>query len=174
MIPAPQSHETGFPATTPDRGPPVWEVTLRPHRSLSNRGFVLVILLAAAALMFPLLAFIGTAVLWGILPFSAGTLWLLWAAIRASDRDGTLTEHLMLWPDLIAVHRSNPCAPDQYWYANPYWVTTHLEHTREVQDYLTMKGAGREIELGRFLMPEARKALFYDLNLWLAKLALPR
>ena len=148
--------------------PPMWQVTLRPHRSLSNQGFRAVILFTAGALAFPLLAFLGTSALWGLLPFALVALWLLWTAIRRSDEDGTLSEHLLLWPDLIAVHRTNPRAPDQFWQANPYWVTPKLANTRQVQDYLTLKGAGREIELGRFLTPKERRALFADLTRHLA------
>lgn len=165
-----QTAETSFLSATAGRDAPVWEITLRPHRSLSNRGFSIVIALAACALLLPLLTVLGTLVLWGLLPFAAAALWMLWAAIRANDKDASLTEHLMLWPDLIAVHRSNPRTPDQYWHANPYWISTHLKHTRDVRDYLTVKGGGREIELGRFLTPGARKVLFEDLNQQLAKL----
>ncbi|MEM7441454.1 MAG: DUF2244 domain-containing protein [Pseudomonadota bacterium] len=172
MNKAGRTYELGFKEATADRGTPVWEVTLRPHRSLSNKGFSNVILVTSIALAFPLFAFLGSAVLWGLLPFALGALWMLWTAIRASDRDGTLTEHLMLWPDLIAVHRHNPRTDDQFWHANPFWVSTHLKHTREVRDYLTVKGAGREIELGRFLTPQARKELFADLNRQLSDLAL--
>ncbi|MEM9852780.1 MAG: DUF2244 domain-containing protein, partial [Pseudomonadota bacterium] len=136
-----------FSAATDRQDPPLWEIKLRPHRSLSNRGFAFVILLTAGALSIPMFAFLGTLAVWGLLPYAALAVFMLWTAIRASDRDGTLTEHLQLWPDLIAVHRMNPRKPDQYWCANPYWVTAHIQQTRDTKDYLTLKGAGREIEL---------------------------
>ena len=42
---------------------------LRPHRSLQARGFVTFIAATALMLFLPLLALLGTALLWGILPF---------------------------------------------------------------------------------------------------------
>lgn len=160
-----------FAAATNRSDTPLWEVTLRPHRSLSNRGFAIVIALTAGALALPMLAFLGTVALYGLLPYAGGALWLLWIAIRRSDEDGTLTEHLRLWPDLIAVHRANPRGPDQFWHANPYWVKPALTTTRDVKDYLTIKGAGREIELGRFLTAGDRKTLFHTLNRHLGRLS---
>lgn len=167
-------HEARFMQALHRTDPPFWQITLRPHRSLSNRGFALIFLVTAGALAVPLLALLGTVALWGLLPFATLAFWMLWSAMRRNDLDGTLREHLFLWPDLIAVHRHNPRAPDQYWCANPYWVRPRLKSTREVQDYLTLRGAGREIELGRFLPAEDRRQLFDDLNRRLGELGAAR
>lgn len=158
-----------FFAATDRSDPPLWEATLRPHRSLTNRGFAAAILLAAGGLAIPLFAVIGTAVLWGLLPFAVIAVWALWAAIRRSDLDGTLCEHVRLWPDLIAVERINPQGPPQYWHANPYWVEPRLQDTRNIPAYLTLRGAGREIELGSFLTRGEREELYRSLRTQLAR-----
>jgi uncharacterized membrane protein len=38
-----------------------------------------------------------------------------------------------------------------------------------VENYLTLRGAGREVEIGRFLTPEERVSLHEELELALAK-----
>ena len=46
------------------------------------------------------------------------------------------------------------------WEANPYWVRLKLhEAGGPVPKYLTLSGAGREIELGAFLTPGERVEL---------------
>ena len=144
-----------------DRGdPPIFSLSLRPYRSLSVAGFRKVLIFTAAGLTIPLLPFLGTPVAWGLLPFLVGALLALYAAIMRSYRDGTLHEELRLWSDLITVERFEPRGAVQRWHANPYWVTPHLYPNKgPVENYLTLKGNGREIELGSFLSPEEREGL---------------
>jgi uncharacterized membrane protein len=159
-----QSQSQDFYQITNRTQAPVFERTLQAHRSLSNQGFGVTILIVAVGLTIPLLAFLGTVLLWALLPFLAVAFVGLWYSIRRNDHDGTLCEVVRMWPDLIAVHRKNPRAPDQFWHANPHWVTIHLRDTRTVENYLTVKGNGREIELGAFLSPEARKEVWRELE----------
>jgi len=136
--------------------PPVQSFTLRPHRSLSPKGFAIVIGFTAIMLTLPLLALLGSLAWWGLLPHLLAALGLLWYLVRRNNHDGTLFEELKIWPDLITVHRHNPRKPDQFWEANPYWITVNIRENRNVKHYLTLKGSGREIELGAFLTPEER------------------
>ena len=160
--PPPTSHD--WERLTNRSDPPIYEQRLSPHRSLSNTGFATTILFTASALCLPLLAFIGTYALWTLLPFLGAALAALWYFIRRNDHDGTLCEHVRIWPDLIAIHRKNPRTADQYWHANPYWVQLKLRDTKAVENYLTLKGNGREIELGAFLTSDARVTLHKDLQ----------
>lgn len=149
-------------------------VTLWPHRSLPTRGFVAVIAGAAAVLALPLLPALGTPVLWGLLPFLLGTLALLWLAIRRNDADASLREELSLAPDRIELVRHNPRGPEQRWQANPYWVRLRLRpEGGPVPNYITLKGDGREVELGAFLSPEERAELHRRLAEALARLGPP-
>ena len=127
--------EADFRAITARPDTPIYRNTLSPHRSLSNQGFFVTIMFTA-----------------------------LWYFIRRNDKDGTLYEELTLWPDLIAVHRHNPRKPDQFWHANPYWVTVQMRDTKDCKNYLTLKGGAREIELGAFLSSDGRKALHQELR----------
>ncbi len=146
------------------------ELHLWPHRSLPRRGFGWVIGIMATFLALPLLEVLGTPILWGLLPFAllAGT--GLWLALRRSYADGQLIEVLLLTPESIRLTRHNPRAPRQEWEANPYWVSLHLNPTKgPVPQYLTLKGAGREVELGAFLTPQERMQLHDELSDALAR-----
>ncbi|MGM0585681.1 MAG: DUF2244 domain-containing protein, partial [Pseudomonadota bacterium] len=54
--------------------PPIYEVTLWPHRSLSDRGFVYVMVGTAVMLALPLIPLLGTPVALGLLPFMLAAL----------------------------------------------------------------------------------------------------
>ncbi|MGF1502842.1 MAG: DUF2244 domain-containing protein [Paracoccaceae bacterium] len=149
--------------------PPVWHVTLWPNRSLSPAGKRQVMAIAAAGFALPLIGSIGTPVFWGILPFEAAALGCLWYGFRRSDFDGTLTEELTLWSDEIRVERREPSGRIQRWSANPYWVTLQMHEDATPENYLTLSGAGRKIELGAFLSPEERAALHDQLAEALAR-----
>lgn len=152
------------PDASRDRGPPVYEVTLWPNRSLTPEGFRWLILGAALAFAVPLLAFLGTAALWVMLPIAAGHVALLWWFVRRNTRDGRLTETLRLWPDLVTVERREPSGRVLNWAANPYWVRVALDPDARIENYLTLEGGGRRIELGAFLSPSERAALRADLE----------
>ncbi len=133
---------------------------LKPHRSLPLRGFVVFIALTATMFLMPLLGLVGTALLWGIMPFALLAIGGVWWAITRSYRDGTLTEVLTLGSDRAELVRRAPDGQEQQWQANPYWVTVQLYPTGgPVPDYLTLKGDGREVELGAFLTAQERRAL---------------
>ncbi|MSU89827.1 DUF2244 domain-containing protein [Rhodobacteraceae bacterium 2CG4] len=151
--------------------PPLLELELHPHRSMSLRGFRWVLIITSVGLAVPLVPFRGTPVGWGLLPFLVGALVALYLAIRRNYRDARLHEVLRLWPDLITVERHETDGRVLRWQANPYWVTVTLHDDARLENYLTLKGAGREIELGAFLGPEERIALHARLRRALAQIA---
>lgn len=160
---APASARSGEPDF--DRAdPPIFSLTLWPHRSLGRKGSGVVIGLAALGLSIPLLGLIGTTAAWGMLPFMLLVLLSLYWAFRRSHWDAGLTEELRLWPDLITVVRREPRGIVRRWHANPFWVQIRLHENAPIEKYLTLRGNGREIEIGAFLAPWEREELFRDLT----------
>jgi uncharacterized membrane protein len=144
---------------------PVEKLYLWPHRSLTAKGFVVFMTITALALSLPLVAMLGTGVLWGLLPFMLLALGGVWYGISRNQKDMTLHEVLELAEDRIALTRHNPRRAAQHWEANPYWVELRL-HARDgpVENYLTLRGSDREVELGAFLSPEERLDLHAELQ----------
>jgi len=157
-----------------DGDQPALRLTVWPHRSLSRKGFVIFISVTFAMLMIPLLAFLGTIALWALLPYLMGSLALTWYLIQRSYQDGTLREDLTIWSDRVELTRSNPRTAAQTWHANPHWarVTLHADGG-PVEDYLTMTGNSRTVEIGGFLAPEERRALYPELTDALVHLRTP-
>ncbi|SEN95695.1 Uncharacterized membrane protein [Palleronia salina] len=144
---------------------PLARVRLWPNRSLPRSGFVAFIGFTYVMILLPLLGVLGTPVLWGLLPFMMLALWGIYAAIQRNYRDGETTEELCLWSDHLALRREDRNRPPRLWEANPFWVKVNLiERAGPVPFYLTLSGAGREVEVGAFLSAEERQSLYDDLS----------
>jgi uncharacterized membrane protein len=141
---------------------------LWPYRSLPRRGMVWFIGATAALIAVPLLGLLGTPVLWALLPFLVATIAAIWWALERSFRDGEIVEDLTLTPDRVSLVRHGPRGKRQDWQANPHWVRMTLHATGgPVPQYLTMKGEGREVELGAFLTAEERRQLCDEITTFL-------
>ena len=153
----------------PPHSSPDWSLSLWPYRSLLRKDFVLFMGATATIIALPLLVVIGSAVLWGLLPFFAIAFAGLWFALNATYRSGETLEELTVTEDTASLTRHNPKGAAQHWQANRYWVSVHLHPTGgPVTNYITLRGGDREVELGAFLDEAERLALYDDLKRALA------
>lgn len=155
--------------TAPDQSGAVsYQLTLWPYRSLPPRGFVWFIAVTSALLLLPLLAALGTNVLWGLLPFMLLVVWGIWFALQRSYRSGDIREELRFDAASLHLVRRDPGRPPREWQTNSYWVRVALR-PGPVEDYLTLTDGKREIELGAFLTPDERRDLCRGLQTRLAQ-----
>ncbi|WP_299663608.1 DUF2244 domain-containing protein [uncultured Ruegeria sp.] len=141
------------------------ELRLWPHNSLPPRGAMIVILSVFLFGLIPLLAMLGSVVLWGLLPFLLLTVLGLWLAIQTNYRARSVFEVLTLDQTQARLVHHHPQSGDQEWTCNRYWARPEM-HTSggPVPHYVTLVGDGREVEIGAFLSENERIALFDDLN----------
>ncbi len=162
-LPSAPPHAEPPPGALP--GAPLAELHLWPYRSLPRKGFAVFLGSTCLLIAVPLLALLGSPVLWALLPFLIGAVTAVWWAIERNYRDGQILEELRLWPDRVSLVRHNPRSPDQNWEANPHWIDLAIHPGGgPVENYLTLRGAGREVEIGAFLSEDERKALFAELS----------
>ncbi|MEL6477330.1 MAG: DUF2244 domain-containing protein [Pseudomonadota bacterium] len=143
---------------------PLYRVTLWPNRSMTQAQRKTAFILAICGFSLPLIPLWGTHAFWGLLPFPLIALAMLWAGFRRNDRDGTLCEELTLWRDEIRVERRDPGGRVRRWAADPFRVRVALHEDARPENYLTLTGGSREIELGAFLSPEERLGLKDELD----------
>jgi uncharacterized membrane protein len=133
---------------------------LWPNRSLSKKDFVSTICFTSIGILIPIIPFIGTVQLFAILPFSLGTLLLLIIMIKLNYKSGKLYEKIRIETNLITVKRFEPNGIVKTWNSNPYWTKIKLyKESEKVENYLTLSGNGKEIEIGSFLAPKERLEL---------------
>ena len=138
---------------------PVYSVRLWPNQSLTRTGLKSFFGVSGAMLCLPLMAVAGTPVFWGLLPFILAALGAAWWAIRRNGRNLDLHETVSIWRDEVRVEHVDPRGRIRRWQADPMRARVRLHEDARIEDYLTMTGGGREIELGAFLAPEERVAL---------------
>ena len=149
----------------PPHDTPDWSLSLWPYRSLLRRDFVLFMGATATIIALPLLTVLGTAVLWALLPFFAIMFTGLCYALNVSYKRGEVLEELHVTADTAHLTRHNPKGPRQDWQANRYWVSLHLyPKGGPVENYITLRGGDREVEIGAFLDAAERLALYNELK----------
>jgi uncharacterized membrane protein len=140
------------------------ELHLWPHQSLPPRGLAAVVLGIFTLALIPLFTMLGSVLLWGILPFVLLAVLGTWFALSRNQRDRRIIEVLTLTENDARLVRRNPNGDIQEWQCNRFWVTPVMhEHDGPVPHYVTLRGSGREVEIGAFLSEDERVALYDEL-----------
>ena len=146
-------------------------IELWPYNSLKPNGFVFFLSATFALIALPLFNMLGTKAFWGLFPFLFITLMGIWFALRKSLRDRQIIEQLTLYKEELVLIRQDPNGEQKEWVCSPYWAKlTIYDKEGPVPNYITLRGNGREVELGSFLGEEERKELFGEVNDMLNKL----
>ena len=136
-----------------------------PYNSLKPKGFVLFLGSTFVLISLPLFNVLGTTVFWGLLPFLLVAFMGVWFALRRSLNDRQILEQLTLSQEEITLTRQNPTGEHKRWVCSPYWAKLKIYKTEgPVTNYITLKGNGREVELGSFLSDDERKTLYEELE----------
>jgi uncharacterized membrane protein len=146
-------------------GAPARKLHLWPHQSLPPRGYARFIGITALMISLPLLPLLGTMALWGLLPFLVLAVGGMCYALDRSRHHNQILEVLELDTEEAHLTRRNPKGDVQDWRCNRYWTTVELHETGgPVPNYVTLRGNGREVEIGAFLSEDERKELYHELS----------
>lgn len=141
------------------------EMRLWPHQSLPAKGFAAFILATFTLILIPTITLLGTVLLWGLLPFVLGAVAAMYFALQYNHKSRLIEEVLTLDADTAHLTHTTHRGEVKEWHCNRYWAQV-LKYEREgpVPQYVTLRGEGREVEIGSFLSEEERVALFDDLS----------
>lgn len=148
--------------TTPDESPQ--RLRLWPHNSLPLRGMAAFVLATFTMILIPVVTLLGSPVLWGLLPFALMAVWGVYFALRRNRQARQIVEVLTLDKDTARLERTEPSGEVKAWDCNRYWTKiTKYENDGPIPQYVTLKGKGREVEIGAFLSEDERTALYDEL-----------
>jgi len=141
----------GSETKRPDKPPlPQFSATLLPHRSLSRKGFIALMLVSGAINSVLGVAFALRGA-WPVAGFSAAAVGLLYLAFRLNYRAARMSETIVLSEPELLLTRRHPTGRTESWSFNPYWV--RFQHVRRdyAADELSLASHGRKLVFGAFL-----------------------
>lgn len=135
--------------------PAIFDLELRPNRSLDPRHSRLMIIGVAAVFLFMGLRFLLLGA-WPILPFMLVDCALLWWALRASYQSARESEHLRLDAEGLELVRINARGVARRTQLQAHWARVELERMGENENRLWLTAHGTRHPVGRFLSPAER------------------
>ncbi len=128
----------------------LFSATLLPHRSLSRKGFVVLMVAIAGASSTAGLAFALRGA-WPVAVFCGLAVGLVYLAFRLNYHAARLSERIILSSAELRVTRLHPSGRAESWSFNPYWVRFQHERRDFAADELSLASHGRKLVFGAFL-----------------------
>ncbi len=140
-----------------DTKPKTWRATLTPHRSLSPKGFVILMsVIVGFNLTFGVFFYVIGA--WPVVGFMGLDVALIWWAFRANFADARRAEHIEITSDELVLKRLAEDRPAQEQRFARRWVRVELEEDRERElvGPLYLRFGGKRTEIASFLGAQER------------------
>ena len=154
----------------PNPEPAYIDLLVRPQRSLSRRGFVILMaIFGVISLALGLaLTLIGA---WPILGFYGLEVLAVYLAFRISyGRARKLSERITLRANGLQVRRRHPSGRTERWFFQPHWVRLIEEAGQRGLERLVLTSHGVSVGVGDFLSPVEREDLALSLRRGLQQL----
>lgn len=148
--------QTAGPGEGRDPAAPVlFDAILHPHRSLSRRGFAILMAVVAAICLTLGGAFylIGAWPVFGLFGLDVA---ILYWAFRVNYRSARRYEKVQLTSDRLVVERGSPSGSLDSWSFQPYWLNVAIDDPPQHHSQLTLSSHGRTLVVGSFLSPDER------------------
>lgn len=139
------------------------DVQLRPHRSLSPRGFRNLILFVAIVLFVISFAFFLVGA-WPILGFAGLDFILLYYAFRVNSNEAKRLEHIRLTSKGLEIRRVSPKGEEEITSLEPNWLQVAAIKRRGKSSAVRLRSHGKDIFIGSFLGPKGCKKLAADIQ----------
>ncbi len=143
--------------------PVIFDARLTPHRSLSPRGFVVLMSLVCAISFSAGLAFFLMGA-WPVVGFMGADVLLIYLAFRVNYRRGRMFEELVLTRDALTVRRVDHWGGEKRWSFQPYWLQVRMDDPPAHESQLTLRSHGKSLVVGAFLTPDERLSLARELQ----------
>ena len=133
-------------------------ITLWPHRSLSQRGFtILLLILGTLAVAIGLGFFLLGA--WPVIGFMGLELVVLYAAFRLNYRDGKASEQLLIHANGLDLIRISPAGKQNRTSFASHWLRAELIPQKGKRKTLALRHHHDSFEIGAFLPPAEKKKI---------------
>ena len=148
---------------------PIFSAVLRPHRSLSPRGFVMVMLALISCSFTAGLAFWSMGA-WPVVGFFGLDIVLVQLAFRLNYRQARASEEVTVFADRMTVMKTTPRGDMSELGFNPYWARIEVDrHPEAGVTRVTIASHGKRLDIAGFLGPHERESFAAALSAALAE-----
>ena len=148
-----------------------FNAVLRPHRSLSPVGFLILMIFIGGVSFSAGLAFLAQGA-WPVFGFFGLDVLLIYLAFKLNYRDGRIFETIQLGAKELLVRRVFPSGRVRVWTFEPAWMRVLMDNPPEHHSQLVLTNREKRLTIGAFLSPgerlEVADALKAALALWRA------
>lgn len=144
--------------TTETQAKPLFAATLTPNRSLTRKGFRVVIALVVVMASVPAIVFSSLGA-WPILGFLGLDVALVWWALAAARREGKREERITLWPDQLELTQVDAAGKETLTRFNPYFVKLVVDrdfNERTIAMHLRTRES--DVVIGNFLSQDDKSS----------------
>lgn len=161
-------------ARSPAPGRPalLFDAVLRPHRSLSATGFLILMLVFSGVSFVAGLSFLLRGA-WPVFGFFGLDVLAIYVAFKFSYRSGRLFETVQLTESELLVTRVQPSGRARRWTFQPNWLQVRMDSPPQHHSQLTLSSHGNFLTIGSFLTPEERHEVANALRVALARWRTP-
>lgn len=153
--------------------PLLFDAVLQPHRSLSPRGFGILMALFGGVSFAAGISFIALGA-WPVFGFLGLDVALVYVAFRLNYRAARSYETVRLSEDALEVARVSARGVRESHSFQPHWVRVEIDDPPEHHSQLRLSSHGRSVVIGAFLTPEERLDFARALRAELARLRAPQ
>ena len=152
------------PAPERSREPTIFSAVLTPHRSLSPRGFLL-LMLALGLISFATGMTFFLAGAWPVLGFCGLDVLLVYWAFQVSFHRAKAYEQVTVTPSELTVRKVSPRGRISEWTLNPLWVRLdRVVHAEFGIERLFLVSHGRRLAIAGFLGPDEKASFALALS----------
>ena len=137
---------------------PIFRALLTPHRSLTPRGFqVLMGIMVAASLICGLFCIaIGA---WPIFGFFGLDVLILYVAFKLNYRSGRAREEVSVSRTSLDIRQIAPSGRAREHHFNPFWARFAVARHEEIGiTRMAVEAQGQQVQIGSFLNPDDRES----------------
>lgn len=133
-----------------------FRAVLHPHRSLSPRGFVVLMSAVCAVSFITGLAFLAIGA-WPVFGFFGLDVALIYFAFKLNYRAAKAYEVIDLTPELLSLTRVAASGATETFEFNPYWARVRLSERPDGRNDLAIASHGKELPFGLLLNNDERR-----------------
>lgn len=141
-----------------DHEPALFSATLTPHRSLTRKGFIAVMIAIGGLSFASGIVFLAMGA-WPVFGFLGLDVLLVYWAFRANYRAAAEHEEIMVSATELRVRNTSAKGAVVEWTANPLWVRLEREtHDEFGLQRLSLVSRGRRLDIASFLGPDEKQS----------------